>query len=685
MFYDKITGFYEYFKPNLIKSKIKGKKMNQETKLSSTLHHGATLKAFIIGILLCLFLSIAEPYTVLINSCSGFCSDFICAGAIVLFFVLTGLINVVLGLINRKLSLNSSELIVVYSMMLVACAIPTWGLMANFVPIMTGFKYWDRPAWGFSEYLYKHIPEWFIVQDADACKYLFEGLPKGMSIPWAAWIAPLCVWSVFFLALYFVSVCMMVIMRKQWVENERLVFPLNVIPLEMVQDDEKKSLIKPFFRNKLMWIGFFTSFCFLAWNGISHFVPLITPIRLSRWLPLLRMTTDMTLFFSFPIIGFTYFVNLDVAASFWIFHILYRLFYGFWRITGFGLEGESEAFMSTSHSASFLAMGAMIVLVVYGLFLARRHIKSVFKKAFTGDSDIDDSQEALSYRTAVFGTIIGSIVLIMWLVNSGLNLPVSVFYLGITFVCLIGLSRIMAEGGFGFARLQSTPPAFVRLTMPASTVGPGGLASLSGAWSYNADVRTTVMTSTIHGFQLADSTNTAKKRWFLMIAAAVLVSFFGSMLTIIILGYKYGGGGFQGGQSWFFTGMPEWTWRVATERLKNPGTIIDIFGRWLWTSIGAALMFFLMFMRHRFQWWPIHYLGLPIADTYVMRYAFLSVFIGWLLKMVILKYGGMKTYRKLKPLFIGLILGQIISASVITMISAILGLRTEIPVFIGIP
>jgi hypothetical protein len=659
--------------------------MGQETKLSSVLYCGATLKAFIVGILSCIILSVGELYLVLVVSSTGFCSDFICAGAIVLLFVLSGIVNVILGLINRDLPLTPSELVVVYSMLIVACAIPTWGLMCNFLPMLAGFKYWDKPAWGFAEQLGPHIPKWFVVQNADACRYFFEGMPKGMSIPWAAWLAPLCVWSLFFLTLYFVSVCVMVIMRRQWVENERLIFPLNVIPMEMIQDDDKKSLVKPFFKNKLMWIGFAVSFVFLAWNGLSHFFPFLKPITLSRWIYIFRFTTPIILNFSFPIIGFTYFINLDVSASFWVFHVLYRIFYGFGRITGFGLKGYAEPFMDTSFSSSFVGMGAMIMLVVYGLFLSRRHLANVLRKAFKGDSSVDDQNEALSYRVAVFGTIIGIIVLLLWLANSGMNLAVAVFFLFITFVCLMGLTRIMSEGGFGFARLQSIPPTFVRLILPVSALGPSGLASLSGSWAYNADVRTTVMTSSIQGFQLADITNTSKKRWFWMIAAAVVTTFAVSIVTILILSYKYGGVGFQGGQDWFFTGMPSWPWRVATDRLKDPGTTIDLLGRWLWTGIGAALMFFLMFMRYRFQWWPLHYIGLPIGDTHVMRYAFISVFIGWLLKLVILKYGGIKTYRKLKPLFIGFIIGQIVAATCIALISACMGLRTALPIYIGIP
>jgi len=54
------------------------------------------------------------------------------------------------------------------------------------------------------------------------------------------------------------------------------------------------------------------------------------------------------------------------------------------------------------------------------------------------------------------------------------------------------------------------------------------------------------------------------------------------------------------------------------------------------------------------------------------------------MKMIILKYGGIRTFRNLKPLFIGLILGQIVTAGVLTLIAVILRLRSGIPAIIGI-
>ena len=63
--------------------------------------------------------------------------------------------------------------------------------------------------------------------------------------------------------------------------------------------------------------------------------------------------------------------------------------------------------------------------------------------------------------------------------------------------------------------------------------------------------------------------------------------------------------------------------------------------------------------RHRFVWWPVHPLGFATGTFYVMKFVWFSVFVAWLVKTIILKYGGASLYRRARPFFLGLILGQI--------------------------
>ena len=70
----------------------------------------------------------------------------------------------------------------------------------------------------------------------------------------------------------------------------------------------------------------------------------------------------------------------------------------------------------------------------------------------------------------------------------------------------------------------------------------------------------------------------------------------------------------------------------------------------------------LMLGRQRFSWWPIHPLGFPTSAVFGMM--FFSVFLAWAIKSVVMKYGGIQLYLRSRPFFMGLILGQFVTAGV---------------------
>ena len=84
-------------------------------------------------------------------------------------------------------------------------------------------------------------------------------------------------------------------------------------------------------------------------------------------------------------------------------------------------------------------------------------------------------------------------------------------------------------------------------------------------------------------------------------------------------------------------------------------------------------MFLLLYLRHRFLWWPIHPIGLPVGGTYVMFFAWSSMALGWLAKWIVLRYGGITLFRRLRPFFLGMVLGQVSSAGLWMAVDLIAG------------
>ncbi len=196
--------------------------------------------------------------------------------ALFVFLVFVAVINVILGSLRRSFALSRSELATVYIMAMIATVIPTIRFTGYVLPIIAGLYYFATAENDWANLIHPNMPEWITPKDPDAITYFYEGLLEGRSVPWDEWFEPILYWCLFIVTLYFVMICMMVILRKQWMEKERLLYPLVQVPLEMIQDDERRSLIKPFFKSPVMWIGFAIPFIIgnvNAFHNYFHFIP----------------------------------------------------------------------------------------------------------------------------------------------------------------------------------------------------------------------------------------------------------------------------------------------------------------------------------------------------------------------------------------------------------------------------
>ena len=84
-------------------------------------------------------------------------------------------------------------------------------------------------------------------------------------------------------------------------------------------------------------------------------------------------------------------------------------------------------------------------------------------------------------------------------------------------------------------------------------------------------------------------------------------------------------------------------------------------------------MALLMWARHYFVWWPLHPLGYTISANWKTAHIAFSAFLAWMLKLLILKYGGPKLYQSARPFFIGLIVGEIVAAALWLIVDYLTG------------
>ncbi len=622
-----------------------------------------TLRAILVGALGSFVIGAAIPYCNMVLHGSRIASYFNTPAAIILFFFLTLFGNTFVGLIRRAWMLRRAELALIYVMWIVATAIPEWGLTAFLLPDITSLIYYATPENNWNELLLPFTPEWIIPHhDFEQVKNFYEGAPRGKGIPWDLWLPPLGYWIPFILALYLAMVSFMVVLRKQWIENERLVYPLIQVPVSMLEgSDERPSLILPFFKSPIMWIGFAVPAITQTLSGINHYFPYIPAVTpLSTNISLFRETVSVPIRISYQMLGFSYFVNRDIAFGLCFFFLLNTVQQGIFNTLGVQ-KNDPVLGAYSSYTGSIIVhqgFGAVIMLVLFGAWTARTHLGEVWRKAWRRDSRIDDSGEILSYRTALL--VLGGSLLFMgvWLWKSGLPAWITPVYLFFAFLLFIAMTRVVAEGGLAFIFAPMIASDFVTAGFGTRALGQSGIMAMAFTYIWASDILTFVMASAANGLKLVEETIKKGRRLvFWAILISIVVTLGASIWAILDLAYRYGG---INTDQFFFGGAARYPFDNAAARmaaLEGPH-----WENWGYAGIGATVMGLLMMARQRFLWWPFHPLGFPISA--VSGTMFFSVFLAWLLKTAVLKYGGPALYLRTRPFFLGLILGQFVTAGV---------------------
>lgn len=632
---------------------------------------GVTFRSLFTGATLSFCISTGDPYGNMVLRGSYMAIDFSTAAAIFLFFLLVLVVHTGLGWLHPRFAFKPEELVVVYIMAIVSCSIPTMGLTEYLLPIISGAIYYATPENEWALLVHPYIPAWMVPQDPVAVKYFYEGSPGAGSIAWAPWITPLLAWVPLILGLYFSMVCLVVVLRKQWIVRERLAFPLVQVPLAMTEGDGSGRALLPFFRSWLMWAGFAIPLVVGSMKALHNYHNFFPTVVTETSIALFRNTASLSIALSFPMLGFTYLVNTDIAFSIWFFSLLARAQEGLFGVLGVS-SSEKLFYAPPEPIVAHQGMGAFLVMVFFGLWTARAHLRDVLRKALRGDADVDDSDEILSYRVAVFGFVGANALIGWWLWMAGMAVWVVPIYLGAMYVVFLAVTRIVAEGGVAAARAPLIPSDFVSSSLGNSVLGPHGLTALGFTYVWAADVRTFVLASAANGLKLAEEQLAHRKRaLFWAIALAIVVSIASSIWAVMYMSYAYGGINLNG---WFFgpEGGPAYPFNYITGELNNPDGPDGV--GWLATGLGGGAMALLMLARHNFLWWPLHPLGFAVSSISLTNYLTLSVFLAWLAKTLILKYGGPGLYHRARPFFLGLILGQFFVAGLWLVIDWLTGM-----------
>jgi len=410
------------------------------------------------------------------------------------------------------------------------------------------------------------------------------------------------------------------------------------------------------YRDKLLWIGFAIPVLMNSWNSLHFYHDAFQRIPLSGSVILLQGLVSLPFRLNFPILGLAYLMSLNVAFSVWFFFLVgmvEKLLFA--RI---GLQiGTGDVWNSGGGPPALMHQqaGGLFVLALFVLWTARGHLGHLWRQAVRG---MPDPAEIMRPRLAFVGLALGVVSMIAWLTYTGMSLYVSILLVVGALIVFIGLSRIVCEAGLPGCQTPMVPQAFIARGFGSEVLGLRNLTTLGLSTVWMGETAANMMNAVMHSLKLTSTEDRPSRRMPWAIFLAIAVGLAGSIWVTMQMAYKFGGINLHG---WYYNGAPRWPFTYMASIANLPE---NSFGdRMFFTSLGGAVMALLLFLRQRFIWWPLHPIGFPIASTYtIVSYAWFSIFLAWLFKGTILRYGGVGLYRVFLPLFLGLVLGEFTSA-----------------------
>ncbi|MFA4028443.1 MAG: hypothetical protein GDYSWBUE_000323 [Candidatus Fervidibacterota bacterium] len=581
-------------------------------------------------------------------------------------FTITCLIalNALIRRIKPSLALTQGELLVIYTLLSLSSCMVGHDMYQVLIACLVHPFWFASPENGWEWLFFDALPKWMMVSDKEVLRgYMLGGdmLYKAQYI--RAWMPIILLWTGFFMVLLVAMMCLNVLLRKRWTEQERLSFPICYVPMEITRSGSAIFLSQRF------WGGFALSSFIDVLNNLAENFPSVPRINI-RTIFLNQYVTarpwnaiGWTPFAFFPfIVGITYFLPLDLSFSCFF-------FYWFWKaqriITAFfGWDAYRPLMPYINEQSS----GAYLGVAAFVFWIARGYFKEVLKRVIGIPSNADDHGEPMSYRAAVIMFVICFIISVLFWVAGGMTPAIAVVFFIIYFCLSIAVTRMRAELGSPAHDLHfAGPDQIITRALGSQLIQKRTLAAFAITWGFNRAYRSHPMPHQLEGFKLArDIGYNYRKLMYAMLAFGLWGSLcaFWALLDVY---YRLGAASAKivGPSVWF--GWEPYN-RLASllrapTKPDNVGTAFVI--------VGFVFTMFLMSLRGMFSFMPFHPVGLAVSSSWAMNWMWGAIMLGWIVKAAILHFGGLQAMKSWTPFFIGLIMGEYIVGSICNIMGII--------------
>lgn len=667
-----------------------------------------TLRAGILGIggalLIAGFGYINDRFLRLESVNSGHLLPVIVMGSLLLAVLVVNPLLHKLKRIGRPFGAGELAFMVICGM--VACSIPGRGLLEQFVETLVMPHHWYQvePGWQ-GQGLMDFVPEHALVaateenHDRVVSAFVTGACAGGgaadtsrydtlrrlwRQVPWEAWLPPFRTWlpMVFLSALC--SICLALVVHKQWSQHELLPYPIAVFSNALMEREEGTAHATVL-RNRLFWLGLTVVLVIRLNNWGCRLRPeWFIPVRLSfSFTPLLSIWpgvanvtygTATLVLRVFPlVIGLSFFLSSDIALTLGLTQIAWLLFavpvasYGVNLSADYVLGGWSV----WQRAGSYLMFALMLV------YTGRHHYGGLAVRAVRDWQGRETPLEVWAFRGLCVGT--AGLIIMVW--HMGLSAPFAVILVLAMLVLYLVISRISVETGLFFIQARWIPVTIMTALFGANALGPEGIM-ICGLFSILicVDPSQGLMPYLINGLRIADLTKLKMAR-VVGVNSGVYVA--GVALAVVVALMACYDQGAPADYHWSFRRMPSSPFQVLEREaveLRSKGLFEQSRTGWggarllrtrskgsfLWAfGFGVVGVLVLSVLRLRVRWWPIHPALLLLWVTCPMANTYSSFLIGWLAKVCVVRYGGEQMLRKVKPLMIGVISGELAAAFVI--------------------
>jgi hypothetical protein len=549
------------------------------------------------------------------------------------------------------------------------------GLARTFFVNLTAPYHFATVENRWSEVLHPLLPASWYPQSKEAVASIYNGLTGGRQlggfdvlkqIQWDAWLPPLLTWTVFILLCYFVMVCIVNLLSKQPLYNERMNFPLLRVPFMMEEALDQTGLGR-FFSNRFLIAGMMVPVCLHLLNGLGFYNPSIpqipTLILAGTYFPkvgLLSGFFKLKIYIYPAFIGFAFLTSIQISFSFWFFFILGTLLFGLLSVLGFNIPAAAMGVTfgpTISRPEETQMIGAYIVFFVFLAWLARFHFIDIVRQGIGFKKQEDLESEWLSTRFAFWGFVLGSLGIVIWCNFFGIPFLFSILIVFAFFMFTLVAMRVICQGGLAYFTLTAAPmDGLMAFIGPKFLTSLGILVAAVIQKVLFVDLRESLMPSLLHARKLTDKTRNSRLV-FLAIAITLIAGVLLSLLAMLALCHKFGVRELE----------LDWATRTTVAVYDNVYSLVESPikpGEWvlIFSIAGAVVMLVLVIGYHRFYWWPIHPIGYLTAYSSAMRILWFSFFVGWAFNALCMRYGGVGLFKKLRYFFVGLIIGDFFMA-----------------------